>query len=87
MFYSTKYLLFFFLFVKGLNAEGKALLRDCLLEPEPYGDSVYKFKKLIGRNNISFQFRKNSIRYKRIEYNLNVVQPACLDCNPIMVDN
>ena len=34
-------------------------LREGLSEPEFYGDLVYKFKKLIGRNDFSFQFRKN----------------------------
>ena len=33
-----------------------------LSEPEFYGDLVYKCKKLIGRNDFSFQFRKFIIR-------------------------
>ena len=37
---------------------------------------------------ISFQFRKIITRYRRIDYNLNVMQQsACLVFNPIMVDN
>ena len=53
-----------------------------------YGDLVYKFKKLIGINDFSFQFRKILTRYRRIGYNLNVMrQSACLVFNPIMVDN
>ena len=57
------------------------------MEPEFYGDLVYKFKKLIGSNDFSFQFRKIIIRYRRIGYNLNVMrQSACLVFNPIMVD-
>ena len=49
---------------------------------------VYKFKKLIGRNKFSLQYRKIITRYRRIGYNLNVMrQSACLDFNPIMVDN
>ena len=45
---------------------------------EIYGDLVYKFKKLIGRKDFSFQFRK-VIRYKLIGYNVNVMrQSACL---------
>ena len=36
----------------------KKLLGKGLSEPEFYGDVVYKFKKLIGRNDFSFQFRK-----------------------------
>ena len=50
-----------------------------LSEPESYGDLVYKFKKLIGKNDFSFQFRKIITRYRRIGYNLNVMrQSACL---------
>ena len=53
-----------------------------------YGDLVYKFKKLKGINDFSFQFRKIITRYRRIGYNLNVMrQSACLVFNPIMVDN
>ena len=59
-----------------------------LSEPEFYGDLVYKFKKLIGSNDFSFQFRKIITRYRRIGYNLNVMrQSACLVFNPITVDN
>ena len=36
----------------------KTLLGEGLSEPEFYGDLVYKFKKLIGRTDFSFQFRK-----------------------------
>ena len=52
------------------------------------GDLVYKFKKLIGRNDVSFQFIKFITRYRRIGYNLNVMrQSVCLVFNPLMVDN
>ena len=68
----------------GLNT----LLREGLREPEFYGDLAYKFKKLTGGNDFSFQFRKIITRYRRIGYNLNVMrQSACLVFNPIMVDN
>ena len=64
------------------------LLHDGLSEPQFYGDLVYKFKKLIGSNDFSFQFRKIIARYRRIGYNLNVMrQSACLVFNPIMVNN
>ena len=57
-------------------------------EPEFYGDLIYKFKKLTGNNDFSFQFRKIITRYRGIGYNLNVMrQSACLVFNPIMVDN
>ena len=38
------------------NVGLKTLFCEGLSEPEFYGDSVYKFKKLIGRNDFSFQF-------------------------------
>ena len=45
-------------------------------------------KKLIGRNDFSFQFRNIIARHRRIGYNLNVMrQYACLVLNPIVVDN
>ena len=50
----------------------KTLLREGLSEPEFYHDLVYKFKKLKGKNDFSFQFRKIITRYRRIGYNLNV---------------
>ena len=60
------------------NVGLKTLLREGISEPEFYGDFVYKFKKLIGRNYFSFQFRKIITHYRRIGYNLNVVrQSAC----------
>ena len=66
----------------------KTLLSEGLSEPEFYGDLVYKFKKLKGINDFSFQFRKIITRNRRIGYNLNVMrQSACLVFNPIMVDN
>ena len=61
---------------------------EFLSEPEFYGDLVYKFKKLIGSNDFSFQFRKIITRYRRIGYNLNVMrQSACLVFDPITVVN
>ena len=43
---------------------------------------VYKFKKLKGINDVSFQFIKIITRYRRIGYNLNVMrQSACLVFN------
>ena len=34
---------------------------------------MYKFKKSVGRNDFSDQFKKIIIRYKRIGYNMNVM--------------
>ena len=74
--------------ISKFNVGLKTLLHVDLLEPELYSDLVYKFKKLTGRNDFSFQFRKIITRYRRIWYDLNVMrQSACLVFNPIMVDN
>ena len=74
--------------ISKYNVGLKTLLSGGLSEPEFYGDLVYKFKKLKGINDFSFQFRKIITRYRRIGYNLNVMrQSACLVFNPIMVDN
>ena len=43
--------------ISKFNVGLETLLREGLSEPEFYGDLVYKFKKLIGRNDFSFQFR------------------------------
>ena len=74
--------------ISKYNVGLKTLLSEGLPEPEFYGDLVYKFKKLKGINDFSFQFRKIITRYRRIGYNLNFMrQSACLVFNPIMVDN
>ena len=74
--------------ISKYNVGLKTLLSEGLSEPEFYGDLVYKFKKLKGINDFSFQFRKIITRDRRIGYNLNVMrQSACLVFNPIMVDN
>ena len=65
----------------------KSLLPQGLSEPEFYGDLVYKFKKIRGMTDFSDQFRKITMRNKRIVFNLNVMrQSACLVINPITVD-
>ena len=74
--------------ISKYNVGLKTLLSEGLSEPEFYGDLVYKFKKLKGINDFSFQFRIIITRNRRIGYNLNVMrQSACLVFNPIMVDN
>ena len=51
----------------------KTLLHQGLSEPEFHGDLVYKFKTIVGRADISDQFRK-IIRYKRIGYKINIMR-------------
>ena len=66
----------------------KSLLRQGLSEPDFYGDMVYKLKKIVGSNNFSAQFIKIISHYKKIGYNINVLQQtACLVVNPITVGN
>ena len=66
----------------------KSLIKQGLLEPQFYGELLSQFKKSVGRNDFSDQFRKIIIRYKRIGYNMNVMrQTACLVVNPITVNN
>ena len=49
---------------------------------------VYKLKKIVGSNNFSAQYIKIISHYKKIGYNIYVLQQtACLVVNPITVDN
>ena len=44
--------------------------------------------KIVGKSNFSEQFRKLINHYKRIGYNLDIMQQtACLDVNPITADS
>ena len=52
----------------------KSLLHQGLSEPDFYGDFVYKLKKIVGSNNFSAQFMKIFSHYKKIGYNINVLQ-------------
>ena len=73
--------------ISKFNVGLKTLFSEGFRNQNVFDDLVYKFKKLIGGNDFSFQFRKIITRYIRIGYNLNVMrQSACLVFNPIMVD-
>ena len=61
------------------NVELKSLLHQDLSKPEFYGDFVYKFKNIIGRND---QFRK----YKRSDLDVKR-RSACLVINQVTIDN
>ena len=66
----------------------KSLLRQGLSEPEFYGDFVYKMKKNVNYNNFSAQFIYMISHYKKIGYNINVLQhTTCLAVNQITVGN
>ena len=61
-------------------------MRQGLSEPDFYGDLVYKLKKIVGSYNFSAQFIKIITHYKKLGYNINVLQQtACLMVNPITV--
>ena len=47
----------------------RALLRQGPLEPELYGDFVYKLKKIVVSNKLSVQVIKIISYYKKIGYN------------------
>ena len=51
----------------------KTLLHQGLSEPEFYGDLGYKFKQIVVMADFSDQFRKITVRYKRIGYNINII--------------
>ena len=51
-----------------------------------YGEVVYKLKKNVGTNKFSAQFFKIVSYYKKIGYNINILQQtARLVVNPIAV--
>ena len=74
--------------VSKYNVELKTLLLQGLSEPEFYSNLVYKFRKIIGKNDFPYHFKKIIVRYKKIGYNINVMrQTACLVVNPIKVNS
>ena len=56
----------YFLIVSKYNVGLKTLLLQGLSEPEFYGDLVYKFRKIIGKNDFPYHFKKIIVRYKRL---------------------
>ena len=74
--------------VSKYNVGLKTLLLQGLSEPEFYGDLVYKFRKIIGKIDFPYHFKKIIVRYKKIGFNINVMrQTACLVVNPIKVNS
>ena len=74
--------------VSKYNVGLKTLLLQGLSEPEFYGDLVYKFRKIIGKYDFPYHFKKIIFRYKKIGYNIDVLrQTACLVVNQIKVNN
>ena len=74
--------------VSKYNVGLKTLLLEHLPEPEFYGDLVYNFRKIIGKNDFPYHFKKIIVRFKKIGYNIDVLrQTACLVVNPIKVNS
>ena len=49
---------------------------------------MYKFRKIIGKYDFHYHFKKIVVRYKRIGYTIDVLrQTTCLVVNPIKVNN
>ena len=49
---------------------------------------MYKFRKIIGKNDFPCHFKKIIVRYKKIVHNTDVLrQTACLVVNPIKVNS
>ena len=49
---------------------------------------MYKFRKIIGKDDFPYHFKKISVRYKKVSYNIDVLrQTACLVISPIKVNN
>ena len=71
--------------VTKYNVGLKTLLLEGLSEPEFYGDLVYKFRKIIGKNDFPYHFKKIIVRYKKIGYNLDVLRQTVV--NPIKVNS
>ena len=65
------------------NVGLKTLLLQGLSEPEFYGDLLYKFRKIIGKHDFPYHFKKIIVRYKKIVMR----QTACLVVNPIKVNS
>ena len=59
--------------VSKYKAGLKTPLLQGLSEPEFYGDLVYKFRKIIGKNDFPYHFKKIVVRYKKIGYNIIVM--------------
>ena len=56
------------------NVGLKIFLLQGLSEPDFYGDSVFKFRQIIGKNDFQYHFKKIIVRYKKIGYNIDVLR-------------
>ena len=60
------------------NRVAPSLLQQNISEPVFYGNLVYKFKRIVGKPNLSDQFKKIFKHYKRVGYNMDSMRhSAC----------
>ena len=70
------------------NVGLKTLFLQGISEPEFYGDLVYKFRKIIGKNYFPYHFKRIIVRYKKTGYNIDVLrQTASLVVYPVKVNS
>ena len=84
--------LLFSLYINDISSDIESEIRlfadDCVCYREIKDEKDSMNKKIVGRVDFSDQFRKITVRYKRIGYNINIMrQSACLVFNPITVNN
>ena len=61
---------------------------QCLSKSEFYLDLVYKFRKIVGKNDFPHHFKNIIVRYKNIGHNIDVLrQTTCLVVNPIKLNS
>ena len=72
----------YFDIVSKYNVEFKTLLLQGLSDPEFYGDLVYKFRKIIGKNDFPYHSKQISVRYKKVGYNINQLIRLCTPAQP-----
>ena len=62
------------------NVGLKTVLLQGLSEPKFYGDLMYKFRKVIGKNDFPYHFKKTKLFFKKKNgNNIDVLrQTACL---------
>ena len=59
-----------------------------LSDSEFYGHLVYKFRKIIGKNDFPYHVKMVFFHYKEIGFNVDALQQtACLVVNPVKVNN
>ena len=74
--------------VSKYNVGLKTLLLQGLSGPEFYGDLVYRFRKIIGKNDFPYHFKKIIVPYKTTGYNIDVLRrTACLVVYAVKVNS